>query len=388
MNFFTDIVAPSAIGIGQGISRGIQDYANIQQIREHEELAPLRKGLVQGQFNEVQRQDAEAKRLAQPYDITKHPIFKELTPEMQTYVRELHKAKGGTLGVVPKTLEELTTNNKLLDQVNDITVNKSKKEWLEFDSKKEDFIKAGATPDQIKQYEAKSNELLQKAQTVEQQVTSKINQKKIQNMIEQAPDPETKNMLKMLVDADPKEASKTLLDVYNKNKDYKRSMDLELMKMGLQFKIAQLNANARISAAKITHAGTAEDKEKTKAINKLKAFQTRNYKQPSKDKNVSDDTKLANEVQSLEIEALIAEIESGQKDYRTIKYPSSIVTETGEPDSEGRTTIKGRNVLKHKQETTQQQTTKPTSIPKSGDEVDGYIFLGGDPSQQKNWKLK
>ena len=69
-------------GIGQGVSRGIEDYARIQEINRQKELAPLQKGLLQSQLTEAQAKQKETeeheKWLAAPSNIRNHPRFKEI----------------------------------------------------------------------------------------------------------------------------------------------------------------------------------------------------------------------------------------------------------------------------------------------------------------------
>ena len=93
-NLFTDVIGPGASGIGEGVSRGIRDYGNIQAIRREEEMAPLQMGIAQATLNEAQVKQAEAKKKIKwdnaPSTIRQSTQFLEMyndaTPEEKVYI--------------------------------------------------------------------------------------------------------------------------------------------------------------------------------------------------------------------------------------------------------------------------------------------------------------
>ncbi len=81
-------------GVGQGISRGIDDVARINAMKEQQELLPLRKGLVQSELEKSQLENkkilSEQQALDSPSNIRSDPRFLEIygdaTPEEREHM--------------------------------------------------------------------------------------------------------------------------------------------------------------------------------------------------------------------------------------------------------------------------------------------------------------
>jgi hypothetical protein len=68
----------------------------------------------------------------------------------------------------------------------------------------------------------------------------------------------------------------------------------------------------------------AEVKKVKDAVAKLRAWQVKNYKQPNADSRTPPSTREANEKESLKVEMLIAQLESGEVTPDAIKWPTEL----------------------------------------------------------------
>ena len=261
MGAVEDIIMSGAGGIGHGVSQGIQDYANIQKIKEEEQIAPLRRGIIQTQHDEAVRKEAEAKKEMLPFDITTLPGFKDFDSETQTKLTDLHKTLGGRKGDIPKVLDFMRTSNEFVDENAKWTIRQANKSFLDNESKIDELTAKGASPEELKPYTDKRAVLLQKTQGIEQQVVQKRNSQIIKNMVDNAPTKEMRDALKMFTYSSPAEAEKFMLEAYKDEKAFYKAVQVAMLNNKGKVDAASIGAAGRITAAKIG-AKTKEDKAK------------------------------------------------------------------------------------------------------------------------------
>jgi len=93
-------------GIGQGISRGIEDYGRIQAIREQQANAPLQRGVLQSQ---LERNQIELNKIKQQEAIENSPLDYKMLPQYQAATPEVKQMFDTALSNKPQTHKGVLT---------------------------------------------------------------------------------------------------------------------------------------------------------------------------------------------------------------------------------------------------------------------------------------
>jgi hypothetical protein len=176
----------AAIGIGQGISQGVQNAGAIQNVwrdkaaMENEaKMAPLRLKSAENQAGLSTIQLAEEQRkqdiLNRPFNYKDSEMYRILTPEMQKTADDTFKGLPATYAGMQEGIEKLSKHTAMMEGLDKIVQqeggNRFQAKMAEVNAATDPTIKAQLT--------AEAQAIAQKTQSVKEQMTLQIDQNKI-----------------------------------------------------------------------------------------------------------------------------------------------------------------------------------------------------------------